>query len=41
MTIVALLWDDLLGDVDSMGTDGPPAVSPFKGRRGSGNVYGG
>jgi len=40
-SVVALLWDDLLGVAESTKTEGgdnPPVVTPAKGRRGTGNA---
>jgi len=40
-TVVALLWDDLFGGVESTNTEGvgvPPVATPSKGRRGAGNA---
>ena len=40
-SVVALVWDDLLGGVDSTRTEGgdaPPVATPAKGCRGAGNA---
>jgi len=40
-TVVALVWDDLLGGAESTRTDGgdaPPVATSAKGRRGAGNA---
>ena len=40
-SVVALLWDDLLGGVEPTKTEGgdaPPVATPSKGRRGAGNA---
>jgi len=40
-SVVALVWDDLLGGVESTRTEGrdaPPVATPSKGRRGAGNA---
>jgi len=40
-SVVALLWDDLLGGAVSMNTEGgdtPPVKTPAKGRRGAGKT---
>jgi len=40
-TVVALLWDYLLGGGESTKTEGgdvPPVATPSKGRRGAGNA---
>jgi len=40
-SVVALVWDDLLGGVESTRTEGgdaPPVATPAKGRRGAGNA---
>ena len=40
-TVVALLWDDLVGGAESTKTEGggvPPVATPSKGRRGAGNA---
>jgi len=40
-SVVALVWDDLLGGVKSTRTEGgdaPPVAPPAKGRRGAGNA---
>jgi len=41
LTVVALLWDDLLGGAESAKTEGgdvPSVAAPSKGRRGAGNA---
>jgi len=43
-SLVALVWDDLLGSAESTRTgkgDAPPVATPAKGRRGAGNASGG
>jgi len=40
-SVVALVWDDLLGGAESTRTEGgeaPPVATPAKGRRGAGNA---
>jgi len=40
-SVVALVWDDLLGGAESTRTEGgdtPPVATPSKGRRGAGNA---
>ena len=40
-SVVALVWDDLLGGAESArkeGGDAPPVEAPAKGRRGAGNA---
>jgi len=44
VSVVALLWDDLLGGTEQTKADGgnaSPVSAPSKGRRGAGNAQGG